>query len=254
MAARRRFLAPDAARTEEIRLGSAESHHLLRVLRLRPGAAVEVFDGGGRAFAATFVRADDDGCCRLGRGEPLPAKEPAVRLAVGVAVPKGDGLTGIVRQLAELGVASITPVLTERSEGACSPARLARWRAAALSGTRQCGGAVVPAVSAAAPFAAWIRGELPRKRWIASPGAGGGDAPGAPATAQAADQVLAVGPEGGFATEELDAAYRRGFRRLDLGERTLRTGTAAVVAAAMLLAPPGERPVTDPVAGFPGQG
>lgn len=236
MAAPRRFLARDAAETDDIRLGSAESHHLLRVLRLSPGAEVEVFDGAGRAFSATFVRIDDERRCLLRRGAPLAPREPAIRLAVGVAIPKGDGLTGIIRQLAELGVASITPVLTERSEGPASPARLRRWRAAALSGTRQCGGAAVPAISVPTAIQTWMDAALPSERWIASPPSAGADTRAAP-PAGAADRVLAVGPEGGFSAEELHGAYRRGFHRLDLGERILRTGTAAVVAAATLLRP-----------------
>ena len=236
MAAPRRFLARDAAEADDIRLASAESHHLLRVLRLAPGAEVEVFDGVGRAFSATFVGADDDGRCLLRRRAPLPPREPAVRLTVGVAIPKGDGLTGIVRQLAELGAASITPVLTERSEGPTSPARLRRWRAAALSGTRQCGRAIIPAVTVPTPIETWVGAALPPERWIASPPPAGAVACGAP-PGRAADRVLAVGPEGGFSTEELHEAYRHGFHRLDLGERTLRTGTAVVVAAATLLRP-----------------
>lgn len=237
MAASRRFLDPGASETAAIRLDHAESHHLLRVLRLAPGAAVEVFDGAGHAFSATFVGTDDGGCCLLRRREALPPREPIVRLAVAVAVPKGDGLTGIVRQLAEIGVISITPVLTERSEGSASPARLRRWRAAALAGTRQCGRAVIPAVTTAAPFASWVRGDLPATRWICSPRRRAAEPPGAPAPAPAADAALAVGPEGGFTAGELRDAYRHGFRRLDLGERVLRTGTASVVAAAALLPP-----------------
>ena len=161
-----------------------------------------------------------------------------MRLAVGLAIPKGDGLTGIARQLAEIGATSIVPLVTERSEGGRSPTRLRRWRAAALSGTRQCGRAVVPEVAAPIPFGVWIRDVLPGDRWIASPRRTAEDFPGPAPPPPAGDRALAVGPEGGFSLEELRAATRHGFRRLDLGERILRTGTAAVLAAAALLPAP----------------
>ncbi len=181
---------------------------------------------------------DDDGRCLVERGTPLAARESGTRLTVGVAVPKGDGLTAIVRQLAEIGVISIVPLTTEHSEGRSTPARLLRWRAAALSGTRQSGRAAVPEVTPPADFGAWVRGGLPADRWIASPARSAEPARSALGSPPGGERVLAIGPEGGFSGAELDDAYRCGFRRLDLGERILRTGTAALVAAATLLRSP----------------
>lgn len=245
MSVPRRFLAPEAAQEDEIRLAGPESHHLLRVLRLAPGTAVEVFDGAGRAFSAHFVQVDREGRCLLRRSGALAAREPEVRLTVAVAVPKGDGLTGIVRQLAEIGAGAITPLLTERSEGRSSPVRLRRWRAAALSGTRQSGRAAVPPVGPPVRFEAWIRTTLPPDRWIASPRRPDAESPGDDPLSRVPARVLAVGPEGGFSPAELDDAYRHGFRRLDLGDRVLRTGTACVLAAAMLLPLKGGQPPDD---------
>ena len=239
MGAARRFWAPHAASSRDLRLDAAETHHLLRVLRLSPDAEIEIFDGAGNAFSARFVGVDGEGLCLVERDAVLPANEPAMRLEVGVAVPKGDGLTTIVRQLAEIGADSITPLSSERSEGRASPERLPRWRAAALSGTRQSGRATVPKVAAPAPFGGWIRGELAPDRWIASPRTARSAPPAAPGPEADGGRVLAVGPEGGFSAMELEEASRCGFRRLDLGERILRTGTAAVVAASLLLRPAG---------------
>ncbi len=235
MGAPRRFLAPEAGGSPDLRLDPAESHHLLRVLRLAPGAAVEIFDGVGNAFSARFLSADDEGRCLVERGEALATREPPLSLVVGVAIPKGDSLTAIVRQLAEIGAGSIVPLTTEHSEGRATPARLGRWRAAALSGTRQSGRAAVPAVTLPVSFGIWIRGTLPEDRWIASPGPAAETFSTVPNPAPAGDRVLAIGAEGGFSEAELEDAYRHGFQRLDLGERILRTGTASVVAAAALL-------------------
>lgn len=240
MGASRRFLAPGAASGSTIQLDARESHHLLRVLRLAPGAVVEIFDGAGHAFAARFQGIDDEGLCLVQRQEALPPREPAIRLAVGLAIPKGDGFTEVTRQLAEIGVMSITPMLTKFSEGSAAASRLARWTAAALSGARQCGRALVPPVLAPMPFAAWLRDTLPADRWIASPDPLPEEWICPPPPPASGDRVLAIGPEGGFSPEELHDACRLGFRRLDLGERILRTATASVVAASALLAPAGK--------------
>lgn len=239
MAPPRRFFAPEAARATDIRLAEPESHRLLRVLRLGAGTEVELFDGRGNAYAARFVEVDAEGRCRLRRGAALSPREPARQLTVGLALPKGDGFTQAARQLAEIGAVAVTPLVTARSEGAASPSRLARWRAAALSGSRQCGRAVVPAVTLPVGFGPWIAGDLPRDRWIASPRAPGAAPPEPSPARRPGASVLAIGPEGGFDAAELRDAVMRGFVPLDLGERVLRTGTAAVVAAAALLGSPG---------------
>lgn len=239
MGAAHRFFAPQAAGCRDLRLDAAETHRLLRVLRLGPGAGIEIFDGAGNAFSARFEGVDGEARCLVRRGAALPAREPGIRLVVGVAVPKGDGLTSIVRQLAEIGADTIVPLTSEHSEGRATPARLTRWRAAALSGTRQSGRATVPAVAEPASFEDWIRGTLAPDRWIASPRSARTSPPGTPSPEAAGGRVLAVGPEGGFSAGELEDARRHGFRRLDLGDRILRTGTAAVVAAALLLRPAG---------------
>lgn len=231
MSRRFRLFAPEAALETGIRLDADESHYLLRVLRLAPGTPCEVFDGAGAAWSARFVEATPEGRCRLERGTALPPREPKVRLEVGVALPKGDGFTMIVRQLAEIGAARVTPLVTEHSEGSSAPARSGRWRAAALSGARQCGRALVPAVNPPLAFPEWIREGIPPERFVASPGGAREPRP----WIGSGDCALAVGPEGGFSPEELALAAGSRFARLDLGERVLRTGTAAVVAAARLI-------------------
>ncbi len=235
MSVLRRFHAPGAAAGAEVRLEEAESHYLLRVLRLEPGVEVEVFDGVGRAYAARFLAADGRGRCRLAVDAEVPSREPGRRLTLAVAPPKGDGLTRVARQLAELGASRLIPLITERtSDGRRRPAR---WREAALSGTRQCGRARIPRVERPVAFADFLAAPLPPVRRIASltPLPGVRQSGQSPPAGDGRDLVVAIGPEGGFAPGELAAARDRGFVRLDLGERVLRTATAAVIAAARLL-------------------
>lgn len=266
MARAHRFFAPAAGEDAEIRLDEGESHRFLRVLRLGSGAEVEIFDGAGQAFSARLAAVETDGRCRLERGAPVAAREAAVRLTLAVAIPKGDAFTDICRQLSEIGAAVVAPLVTERTEGAATPARLRRWRAAALAGSRQSGRAGVAEILPAASFAEWLReGGTFARRWIAAPDRPDredrddrpdrDEAPVGPAgplsSASRPDSaasspvspnsvVAAIGPEGGFTPDEAAAALRRGFGRLDLGERVLRTPTAAAVAAWLLLNRPDE--------------
>ncbi len=203
------------------------------MLRLSPGARVQVFDGRGGAWTATLCAPEPGISARLSCGDPLDATEPALRLSVGVAIPKADAMTGIVRQLAELGVFSVTPLLSERSEGSRGLSRQRRWEGAALSGVRQSGGARIPEIRMPTPFLEWIESPLPEARLLALPG----EMPEPAELAPEDELVLGIGPEGGFAPAEAEAALARGFRPLGLGPRILRTGTAAVVAAARFLAP-----------------
>ena len=275
MARTHRFFGPGIGATAVLRLDPDESHRMVRVLRLEPGAEVEVFDGAGRAYAARFAAVEEDGACRVERGAAVPGREAALRLTAAVALPKADGFTDLCRRLAEIGVAEIVPLVTERAEGKASVSRYRRWRAAALAGTRQSGRSVVPAIRPARRFGEWVGAAHPAARWIAdlpgrTPAADGttgalsvgespisaadeapteppgtalkGSARGAwrwprraPGAAETRTGVVAVGPEGGLAPGEAAAARRHGFRRLDLGERTLRTPTAAAVAAWWLL-------------------
>lgn len=231
----RRFFTAEAGTSPETLLDDAESAYLLRVLRLRPGVEVEVFDGAGKAYAARFAGRDPGGRCRLAVGARRAAPEPRIRLEVALAIPKGDGFTRIARRLAEMGITKLTPLVTARSEGPVTASRQARWRAAALAGTRQSGGSRIPRVEPPTPFAAFVASALPAARWISSP-----HSPAPPlrpdrAAAAGPKRLVAIGPEGGFTPDELDAADDAGFLRLSLGPRVLRTGTAAVVAAARLL-------------------
>ncbi len=219
-------------------LDATESARARRVLRLSEGAAIQVFDGRGGAFRATLSGSAPGGRVRIACADPLPAPEPIVRLTVGVAILKGDGMTAIVRQLAELGVDRVRPLLTERSEGRTSASRQRRWQSAALAGTRQCGGALVPDVEAPVRLTDWMTEPLPEARFIALPGDAAASGTASGRWRYAGNRVaLAVGPEGGFSPAEAEAARTRGWRPLRLGNRVLRTGTAAATAAARILIP-----------------
>ena len=210
-----------------------EHHHLARVLRARPGDAITLFDGAGAEIDARVVR--------VGRAETELEADPASRpgaagadapLVLLTAVPRGGRMDFLVQKCCELGVSRIVPVIADRSVARPEPGRRARWEKIAREAARQCGRADVPAVAAPAVLAAALAApDLPARRLVLSPEETGRSLrallPDRAATA------LLVGPEGGFAPAEVEAARAAGCAPGSRGPRVLRVETAAIVAVAL---------------------
>lgn len=201
------------------RLDVGDRHHLVNVLRLRPGQPVSAGDGAGR------VRR-----CRVGSGgelEPcdavvvVPAPEPV--LTVAVALTKGARPELAVQKLTELGVDRIVPFVAERSvvrwEGERAAHHHRRLLRVAREAAMQSRRAYLPRVDHVGDFTtlASLPGTVLCQR--------GGRPP------SLADRVVLVGPEGGWAAAELAA----GLPTVGLGPQVLRAETAAIVVAALLV-------------------
>jgi 16S rRNA (uracil1498-N3)-methyltransferase len=245
-AVRHRFFVQDAgAPGTTVVLSAEESAHATRVLRLRPGAAIGVFDGRGRELAGVVAAVDDHVLVRLDAEVPA-VPEPAVAITLAHAVLKGDKMDAVVRDAVMLGAAAIRPIVSRRSETTVSAlergSRIERWRRVAVASAKQCGRAVVPEVLAAVDFvpaAAWFETVgLPAPRLVlAEPGARR-SAPVPPSTVgRPMDQraTLLVGPEGGWAQDEIEA-LETFCTLITLGPRTLRADVAALAAMAALFA------------------
>lgn len=245
-----RFHLPDAVPGALMPLPDDEAGHATRVLRLRSGAAVRVFDGCGHEYAAAVRTVGRSGVTVEVEQEVLPpSAEAGVALTLVVAVLKGDHMDAVVRDATMLGVVAVQPVLTERTEVPASVAgagnRRERWQRVAVSSTKQCGRAVVPAVLAPVDLQALV------KAWEAGGAPGARLAcvePSAPVEAVTARDVampaggaatLVVGPEGGWAEDELRLMGPQ-CRFIRLGARTLRADAAPLVALIALMTVWGE--------------
>lgn len=204
-------------------LAGEDAHHLSRVLRLRAGEVVTAADGSGCWRRYRFR--PGAGLEALGPVQVEPRLTP--RLAVAFALTKGDKPELVVQKLTELGTDRILPVLSERSVARPDPSRAAaqaeRWRRVARQAAGQCRRAWLPEVGDLAPLAglAAHSGLVVAER--------GGAAPGELAIPPGDEVLVAVGPEGGFTREEIEALQPQA--RLDLGPHVLRAETAAVAAA-----------------------
>jgi 16S rRNA (uracil1498-N3)-methyltransferase len=230
----RAFVEAELAEGAEIALDDRAAHHVVRVLRRRRGDALELFDGLGRRADAEIVEAHRRHGCRVRvRGVAERSVESPLRIELVQAMAKGEKMDWIVQKATELGVATIRPVVSDRSDVRPDGAerRLSRWRDIAIGACEQSGRNVLPRIEA--PVALAELSVDARTRRVLSPTARRGLAE----SSLAGDAVcIAVGPEGGFADGELDSLASSGFEEVALGPRVLRTETAAVAAVALLQA------------------
>ncbi|SDI93376.1 16S rRNA (uracil(1498)-N(3))-methyltransferase [Billgrantia gudaonensis] len=218
----------------DVVLPEGPARHVARVLRLGPGAPLTLFDGAGREARGVLVEAGRKQV--VARIETVEAGRGESPLAVhlGQAIAKGDRMDYAIQKAVELGVAAITPLYTEhgdvRLKGDRAARKLTHWQAVAGSACEQCGRAVVPRVHPPVELAEWLAGRHEALRLVLHPGGGGAlersEIPAAVA--------LLIGPEGGLAESEVEAAQGEGFVPLGLGPRILRTETAPVVALSLL--------------------
>ncbi len=222
-----------AHRGARVELSAEESHHVRHVLRLAAGARLGVFDGRGAEWLATIV-AEAGGPVTVHLDEEVGGRaDPLLDLTLFQGACRGPRFEWVVEKATEIGVSTIVALGTRRSEPQAARAtRIARWRRVAIESCKQCGRRRVPEIESrmelpppdagtlaivldpaedAAPLAALESAPGPARIWVA------------------------CGPEAGLAPDEVAAWSALGWKRASLGPRTLRSETAGVIAAALLL-------------------
>jgi 16S rRNA (uracil1498-N3)-methyltransferase len=240
---RPRFFAPDLdpSRDQAV-LPADESRHLVRVMRLRDGDEVTVFDGRGHEFRALVERADRKAVTLRILEAIASLPEPGVPTVLVQAVLKGDKMDGVVRDATMAGVARITPVVTDHSIVSMSAlARghaLDRWQRVAVASAKQSRLARLPAIDLPRPFRDWLAAPFVGLRLLlAEPSAGADDVrPMRTALAAPRPPAIAciVGPEGGWSTIEREAARQSGCVAVTLGPTTLRADAVGLVALCLV--------------------
>jgi 16S rRNA (uracil1498-N3)-methyltransferase len=230
-------------------LPEAASHHARRVLRLRPGDAVTLFDGAGHEFHAVLMPADaKDETHSRARIVAAAAVDREATIAVTLvqALSAQEKIDWLVEKCVELGVRRLVLAPSERSvvrlEAARQARRLARWHEIAVSAACQCGRNRLMSIDYAPDLGGALRLALDgcERRWVLDPGAPAGIGAGLAARDLAAGVLCVVGPEGGFTEEEIALAESLGYARARLGARVLRTETAGVAVVCAVLALGGE--------------
>ena len=222
----------------EVSLPEAAAHHAVRVLRLREGDEVVLFNGCGQAWQGRISAAGRSVSVTISAALNSNTEAP-LNITLVQALPSGDKMDWVVQKAVELGVMRIQPIAAQRCvvklSGERALKRVTHWQEVAVGACEQSGRNVVPQVLPILDLA----------RYLAQPSAAGDYrfllAPGGGQRLRemAAPMIgvsLLIGPEGGFAPEEEAAAKGAGFSPLLLGPRILRTETAGLAAIAAMMA------------------
>jgi 16S rRNA (uracil1498-N3)-methyltransferase len=219
----------------ELDLPQPVAHHAVRVLRLKSGDAVTLFNGQGGEFAARLARVDSRSVVALvGAWRDIERESPLhVTLVQGLA--SADRMDLVIQKAVELGAAAVQPVTTARSvarlDAERASKRRAHWQQIAIAACEQSGRNRVPAIGPLRDFAEWIRGSSRAPTaWLLDPDEG--SPLGALPLPMSPIECL-VGPEGGLDAHEGATARATGFVGVRAGPRVMRTETAgaAVLAA-----------------------
>ena len=216
-------------------LDEGEAHYLGHVLRLQRGSELIAFNGHGQERHAVVSSVQRRGALLELRAEHASLPESTLDLTLVQALPKADAMDMIVQKATELGARTIVPVYAEfsvvRIDGERLDRRVEHWRRIARSACEQCGRHSPPNILAPAALVDGVR-ELPRDvaKFALDPAA---DVRWAAAPRPANGVVVAIGPEGGFASSDWRQLDASGFMRATLGRRVLRAETAAITACAI---------------------
>lgn len=234
------FVDEGGLQAAEAWLEPGDARHAWRVLRLEPGAQVELMDGERRCLGE-ILQVGEEGCrCRV--LSQLPTTEAGLRLTLFQGLPKAEKMELIAQKLTELGAVEIVPVAMQRCvvrlDGRDGEKKRERWQKIVREAAKQSGRTVTPAVAAPVSFAHMLERltdyDAALVPWEDARGYGlrrfAAEHP------QAKKIALVVGPEGGMTPEEIARMEQHGARQITLGSRILRTETAGLAAVSALLA------------------
>jgi len=216
-----------------IQIEGSEAHHAARVKRLGVGSPLEIITGTGSAVQGTIARID-----KPSRGEwtltiqitqTVSADPIEPQVHVYAAAPKGRHLEEMVDQLSQVGAASWTPLLSERTVVEPRAHKLDRLVRVTIEAAKQCGRAHLLSIGSPVRLED-VLAQSAQKNLLIADATGGRCPKGCPSPC-----TLLIGPEGGWTAAELDLAQRAGAEVVCFGVHTMRIETAAVAACSILL-------------------
>jgi 16S rRNA (uracil1498-N3)-methyltransferase len=240
-----RFFVPaDSFQGEQVLLPDPAAHQVRNVLRLQPGDTVAVFDGGGWEWEIRLIEVSRAGVSGQALGKRPNRAEPRLALTLYQCLLKKDNFEWVLQKGTELGVSRFVPAISRRTVKRGSDrgtAQGTRWQRIVTEAAEQSGRGIVPAIDAPLDFAQAVvesaRADLALIAWEQEHST---NLRAVLAGQHPLSVALMVGPEGGFAPEEVALAAGYGVQPVTLGPRLLRAETAAVALAALILFASGE--------------
>ena len=215
-----------------VSLRESESQHAIRVMRVKVGDEIELFDGIGSQAAATISEVTRRDChCSVQPVEQVD-REPANRLHLAIALPKPDRAKELIERLTELGVASVTPIVAERTQRPPSPSLMEKLRRGVIEACKQSQRNVLMEIADPTDLTSYLATtSAVTIKGIAHPD---GELISDISIPADSSFVALIGPEGGWSDDEVAEAIQAGYKKIGLGKRIYRIETAAVVVAARL--------------------
>jgi len=221
-------------------LDEQASHHLLRVLRLKVGAAITLFNGNGWIYHGILASLSKNTAYVLLQSQTEQKNDSPLKLHLGQVMAKGDKMDWAVQKAIELGVQCITPLHSERCDVELNSERQLKkqqhWQAIAINAAEQCGRFDLPIVHPVTDLAPWFSLQTSNTALVLDP-----DGSSSLKDIEIKSPIsILIGPEGGLSESEINSAAAQGFTRLKLGPRILRTETAGLAIIASLQALKGD--------------
>ena len=215
-----------------------EFSHLVHVMRKKAGDEIRIVDGEGSAFDARIEEMKKKTASGKILRSLVQHNEPALEVTLAVGVLKNPSkFDFLVEKTTELGVRRIIPLMTERTIP--SHAKIDRWQKLALAAMKQCGRSFLPIVQPLTTLDELLESAAPVDlKIIAHEKIEMSEQLPVIVTEQVRSMMLLVGPEGGFSESEVEQCREAGFQSMNLGNRRLRTETAAIVVTTLALIAP----------------
>lgn len=224
-------------------LNQANSHKIISVLRLQINSQIYLFNNTNYEFLAKIINIQSIKKIKHIEIEIITATyknlESSLKIHLVQAIPKNDNMDLIVQKAIELGVHTITPILTKRTIIKITADKIINktmhWQSIAIAACAQCGRNIVPIINNVLSFDDFIKIDRQsaenHNKFILSPNT---NTKSNININMQQEIIIIIGPEGGFSLEELDLAKQKNFRQLTFGPRILRTETAPIVALSIL--------------------
>ncbi len=251
MTPHRFFITPEQIQGESIILSGDQARQITSVLRLREGDHILVLDNSGWQYEAKLISAESTQVVGSIVSKQKECSEATVNLTLYQSLLKHDNFEWVLQKGTELGITSFVPMITQRTIvrlTSIKENKLARWQRIVTEASEQSGRGQIPVLCQPLPFKAALdaanENDLSLIPWVNETEknittALANSAANNPETAPS-DIALFIGPEGGFAEEEIIAANSSGIISITLGPRILRAETAAIVASTLILHELGE--------------
>ncbi len=222
-----------------VELSEPASHHVLRVLRMRASDSLTLFCGDNQEYSARIISIKKHRVTvRIEGVQPVNRESPCeIHLAQGIA--KKEHMPFIIQKAVELGVSSITPLITEHSTVRKNAKQLAKkhtqWEAIAIGACEQSGRNILPPIHPPCTLQEYLEKTDTTHKYLLDPKA---DKSWRDFTKQASKMSISllIGPEGGLHPKEISSAKDVSFQGIALGPRILRTETATLTALSVLQA------------------